>query len=106
MWPEDERTAVRRAESYLAGGDLQNAVLACDLLVARVLASGASLAGAMEAPRDPAVVAVLLGLPGPRYLAFRSIVRAARRKEEITPRAAMDAFLFALEARRARLDVE
>lgn len=106
MWPEDERHAVRRAEAYLAAGDHQNAVLTCDLLVARVLASGASLAGAMEAPRDPAVVAVLLGLPGPRYLSFRSIVRAARRKEEVTARAAMDAFLFALEARRARLDVE
>jgi signal recognition particle receptor subunit beta len=106
MWPEDERHAVRRAEAYLAAGDHQNAVLTCDLLVARVLASGASLAGAMEAPRDPAVVAVLLGLPGPRYLTFRSIVRAARRKEEVSARAAMEAFLFTLEARRARLDVE
>ncbi|HEX4514336.1 MAG TPA: GTPase domain-containing protein [Polyangiaceae bacterium] len=106
MWPEEERHAVRRAESHLAGGDWQNAVLSCDLLVARVLASGASLAGTLEAPRDPAVVALLLGLAGPRYLAFRSTVRAARRKEPITPEAAFSAFLFAIEARRARLDVE
>jgi hypothetical protein len=106
MWPEDERHAVRRAESYLAGGDWQNAVLSCDLLVARVLASGASLAGTLEAPRDPAVVALLLGLAGPRYLAFRSTVRAARRKEPVTPEAAFSSFLFAIEARRARLDVE
>jgi signal recognition particle receptor subunit beta len=106
MWPEDERHAVRRAESYLAANDFHNAVLACDLLVARVLASGASLAGALEAPRDPAVVAMLLGLPGPRYLAFRSTVRAARRKDPISARDAQSAFLFALEARRARLDVE
>jgi len=97
---------VRRAENYLAAGDWQNAVLSCDLLVARVLASGASLAGTLEAPRDPALVALLLGLPGPRYLAFRSTVRAARRKEPITPEAAFSAFLFAIEARRARLDVE
>lgn len=106
MWPEDERHAVRRAENYLAAGDWQNAVLSCNLLVARVLASGASLAGTLEAPRDPAVVALLLGLAGPRYLAFRSTVRSARRKEPITPQAAFSAFLFAIEARRARLDVE
>jgi len=106
MWPEDERHAVRRAENYLAAGDWQNAILSCDLLVARVLASGASLAGTLEAPRDPAVGALLLGLAGPRYLAFRSTVRAARRKEPVTAEAAFTAFLFALEARRARLDVE
>jgi signal recognition particle receptor subunit beta len=106
MWPEDERHAVRRAENYLAAGDWQNAVLSCDLLVARVLASGASLAGTLEAPRDPAVVALLLGLAGPRYLSFRSTVRAARRKEPVSAEGAFTAFLFALEARRARLDVE
>ncbi|HEY2368971.1 MAG TPA: Rab family GTPase [Polyangiaceae bacterium] len=106
MWPEDERHAVRRAENYLAAGDWQNAVLSCDLLVARVLASGASLAGTLEAPRDPAVVALLLGLAGPRYLSFRSTVRAARRKEPVTAEGAFTAFLFAIEARRARLDVE
>ncbi len=106
MWPEDERHAVRRVEAELAAGDWGGAVLACDLLVARVLASGASLAGTVEAPRDPAVVAMLLGLPGPRYLAFRTTVRAARRKEEVGARAAIDAYLFALEARRARMDVE
>ncbi len=106
MWPEDERGAVRRVEALLAAGDVQSAVLACDLLVARVLASGAALAGAVEAPRDPGVVAMLLGLPGPRYLAFRAVVRAARRKEEVTAQDAMEAYLFALEARRARIDVD
>jgi len=74
--------------------------------VARVLASGASLAGTVEAPRDPAVVAMLLGLAGPRYLSFRTTVRSARRREEVGARGAIDAYLFALEARRARMDVE
>jgi len=106
LWPEDERHAVRRAEASLAAGDWGGAVLACDLLVARVLASGASLAGTVEAPRDPAVVAMLLGLAGPRYLSFRTTVRSARRREEVGARGAIDAYLFALEARRARMDVE
>ena len=103
MWPEDERHAVRRAESDARRRGFHVAVLACDLLVARVLASGASLAGALEAPRDPAIVAMLLGLPGPRYLAFRSTVRAARNKEPVSARDAPSTrILFALEVRRAR----
>lgn len=106
LWPEDERNAVRHAEASLAAGDFVGAVLACDVLVARVLASGASLAGAQEAPRDPAVVVVLLGLEGPRYLAFRSAVRAARNRDALDSRTAMECFLFALEARRARSAIE
>jgi len=102
MWPADERNAVRRAESSLASGDFIGAVLACDVLVARVLASGAALAGTLEAPRDPGMVVLLLGLEGPRYLAFRTTVRAARNKEQVTARAGTECFLFALEARRAR----
>jgi signal recognition particle receptor subunit beta len=106
MWPTEERNTARRAEIALASGDFGGAVLACDLLVARVLASGAAIAGTAEAPRDPAVVAILLGLPGPRYLAFRTVVRAARRKEPVDARAAMAAYLFALEVRRARAAID
>jgi GTPase SAR1 family protein len=102
MWPEDERHAVRRAEGSLASGDFTGVVLACDVLVARVLASGAALAGTLEAPRDPGMVVLLLGLEGLRYLAFRTAVRAARNKEHVSARAARECFLFALEARRAR----
>jgi hypothetical protein len=102
MWPEDERNAVRRAEASLASGDFVGVALACDVLVARVLASGAALAGTLEAPRDPGMVVLLLGLEGLRYLAFRTTVRAARHKERVTAKAAVECFLFALEARRAR----
>jgi signal recognition particle receptor subunit beta len=102
MWPADERNAVRRAEASLASGDYTGVALACDVLVARVLASGAALAGTLEAPRDPGMVVLLLGLEGLRYLAFRTTVRAARNKETVTAKAATECFLFALEARRAR----
>ncbi len=102
LFPEGDRGVVRRAEAAIGAGDAAVAVLACDVLVTRVLASGASLAGSMEAPRDPALGASLLGLPGPRYLAFRAVVRAARRKEAVSLRQAMQCFVFALEARRAR----
>jgi signal recognition particle receptor subunit beta len=104
LWPERERETVRLAETGLAGGDLAGAVLACDQLVARCFASAAAMAGASDAPRDPALVALLLGLEGARYLAFRAVVRAARQSAEISTREALECFAFAIEARR-RVDV-
>jgi signal recognition particle receptor subunit beta len=102
IWPESERESVRQAESMLAARDAVNAVLACDVLVTRVLASAAGLVGTLDAPRDPAVVTLLLGLEGSRYLAFRAAVRAARHREPVSMKDAFEGFTFALEARRAR----
>jgi mutual gliding-motility protein MglA len=102
LWPESDRESVRQAEAMIAARDAVNAVLACDVLVTRVLASAAGLVGTLDAPRDPAVVALLLGLEGSRYLQFRTAVRAARHREPVTMRDAFEGFAFALEARRAR----
>lgn len=102
LWPPAERESVRHAESMLAAGDPVQAVLACDVLVTRALASTAGLVGTLDAPRDPAVVALLLGLDGARYLQFRTVVRAARHREAVSMRDAFEGFTFALEARRAR----
>lgn len=102
LWPPAERESVRHAESMLAAGDPVNAVLSCDVLVTRALASTAGLVGTLDAPRDPALVALLLGLDGARYLQFRTIVRAARHREAVAMRDAFECFTFALEARRAR----
>jgi hypothetical protein len=78
------------------------ATLACDLLMTRVLASAAGLVGSADAPRDPGVVSLLLGLEGRRYLSFRALVRAARIGEGVLLGDALDAYAFAIEARRAR----
>jgi signal recognition particle receptor subunit beta len=102
LWPETDRESVRQAEAMLAARDAVNAILACDVLVTRVLASAAGLVGTLDAPRDPAVVALLLGLDGPRYLHFRTLVRAARHREAVTMKDAFEGLTFALEARRAR----
>jgi signal recognition particle receptor subunit beta len=102
LWPESERDSVRQTETLLGARDAHGAVLACDLLLTRLLASAAGLAGAADAPRDPGLVSLLLGLDGKRYLAFRSAVRAARQKEEIAVRDALECFAFVLEARGAR----
>lgn len=102
LFPEAERDRVRQAESMLAAKDAVNAILACDVLVTRVLASAAGLVGTLDAPRDPALVSLLLGLDGPRYLNFRTLVRAARHREAVTMKDALECFLFSIDARRAR----
>lgn len=102
LFPEADRERVRQAEAMIAMRDAVNAVLACDVLVTRVLASAAAAVGTLDAPRDPALVATLLGLDGKRYLAFRALVRAARHREPVSVVDALDAFAFAVEARRAR----
>jgi signal recognition particle receptor subunit beta len=61
----------------------------------------AGLAGNAEAPRDPGLVVLLLGLEGRRYLAFRTSVRAARAHEAVSSSEALEAYAFALEVRRA-----
>jgi hypothetical protein len=102
LWPEAEREGVRQAEAMIAAKDAVNAILACDVLVTRVLASAAGLVGTLDAPRDPAVVSLMLGLDGARYMNFRVLVRAARHRENVTMRDAVESYSFALEARRAR----
>ena len=107
LWPEAERAAVRQVEKELARGAWSEAVQACDMVVARSLASAASLAGgAMESPRDPALVAQLLGLDGPDYLRFRRRVRLARSGATIEAADALAAYHFVLDVGRARHAVD
>jgi len=101
LWPEADRESARQAETALAAGDAAGALQLCDLLVTRLLASAAGLTGNAEAPRDPSLVVLLLGLDGRRYLAFRSAVRSARAHELVGPNDALEAYVFALEVRRA-----
>jgi len=107
LWPEAERAAVRQVEKELARGAWSEAVQACDTVVARSLASAANLAGgAIESPRDPALVAQLLGLDGPDYLRFRRCVRLARGGGPIESIDALAAYHFVLDVGRARRAVD
>jgi len=102
LWSDSEREAALDVERALAAEDGGKATMACDVLITRVLASAAGLGGHADAPRDPSLVPLLLGLDGRRYLAFRSLVRVARMGEAVRMKDALDAYVFALEARRAR----
>ena len=105
LWPESERDTVHDVEEAITRGRYWRAIELCEALVARVLTSSASLFGSDEAPRDPAIVPMFLGLDGRRYLAFRSIVRDAHGDGLITAREALTAYAFAVDARLAQSSI-
>jgi hypothetical protein len=92
---------VHRAEHFLAMRDASGAIVACEDLLSRVLATGSVLLGGQPHARDPALVVSLLGLSGVRYLAFRAVARGVRAKREPSLREALECYAFAVEARRA-----
>jgi signal recognition particle receptor subunit beta len=103
LWPSSERGTVRELESCVALGHFVKSVSLADQLVARSLASAAGLlGGGLDAPRDPATAALLLGIEGRRYLEFRALVRDARSGREVTEADALEAYAMAIEARTAR----
>ena len=98
-----ERPAVHELEAALAAGDPARAVAMAEQLAARALASAASVLGSTaDAPRDPAVVALLLGVDGRRYLEFRALARDARAGREISQLEALAAYTMAIDLRLAR----
>ena len=83
-------------------GDHALAMGLLDSLATRVLASSAALLGPSDAPRDAAVIPMLLGIDGPRYLAFRALVRDTHGGIEPDDRAVLAAFAFVIELRLSR----
>jgi len=102
LWPDVERNAVREVEMAISGRRYARAIELCDTLVARSLASAAGLLGSAEAPRDGATVPLLLGLDGRQYMAFRALVREARSGGSVDARCAVEALVFAAQARILR----
>jgi signal recognition particle receptor subunit beta len=105
LWPEGEHDVVREVESSIAAGRYWRAIELCEVLVSRIFANAADLLGSLDAPREAAMVPILLGLEGRRYLAFRGVVHEARGEGLITSADALSAFAFAIEARIARSSV-
>jgi mutual gliding-motility protein MglA len=106
LWPVPERPSVVELESALAAGDPARAVALAEQLAARALASAAGVLGSTaSAPRDPAVVALLLGVDGRRYLEFRALARDARAGREISQIEALAAYAMAIDLRLARSKV-
>jgi signal recognition particle receptor subunit beta len=107
LWPVQERVTVRELETSLAQSDFERAITLADQLVARALASAAGLLGGnLDAPRDPATVALLLGLEGRRYLEFRALVRDVRSGRGVNASGALGSYAMAIEVRLARARIQ
>ena len=107
MGPQQERATVRELEESVSQSDFERAVLLSDQLVARALASAATLlGGSLDAPRDPATTALLLGLEGRRYLEFRALVRDVRSGRGVDANEALGAYATAIEVRLARARIK
>ncbi len=105
LWPVGERPQVRELEAALSAGDPAFALRACEALVARSLAGAAAALGTNDAPRDPATVALVLGIDGRRYLEFRALARDARSGRAVSPTEALTAFALAIQVRIARASI-
>ena len=105
LWSEHERDLAREVEEAIASQRFADAVERCETLVSCVFASTAGLLGSTDAPREPALVPILLGLDGRRFLAFRAGVRDARSGGLVSARMALSAYAFAIEAKLARASI-
>lgn len=103
MFPSpDEREVVERLEAQLARGDAHAAVLSTEIALSRLLATVGAAVGGDGAPKEPALAAYLLGLDGRRFSAFRALVRATRRGDEVGLAHAFEGYLLLLEGARLR----
>jgi len=102
LWPVSERSLVFELESALRAGDPSLALRSCEALIARSLAGAAAALGTNDAPRDPVTMALMLGIDGRRYLAFRALSREARQGRAVSPTEALSAYALAIQIRIAR----
>jgi hypothetical protein len=102
LWPESDRALVNDTEAAIAGGRCAEAIELADGLVRRTLTSAAALFGSADPSRDAVNLPLLLGIDGRRYLAFRSMVRAARGGAKPSQHDALVAYAFAIEVRAAK----
>ncbi len=98
LWPENERDGVRRAEALIGARDATSAVIACDVLLTRILDAVAPLVD--DGARDAATRALLLGVDGARYVAFRIVAKAAKERRDVNVRDALECYTVVLDARR------
>ena len=105
LWPDADREAARAVEDAITGQRFAEAIELCGALVSRALAGAAGLAGSGDAPCDPGLAALLLGLDGRRYLAFKAAVSDARASASLEAYDALAAYAFAVDVRLARAAV-
>jgi signal recognition particle receptor subunit beta len=95
---EKNAEQVRELERSLVAGRLTDAVQRCDQLALRTLAEAAAAAG-LAAGAAPALVALLLGVEGERWMTFRRTVRRIRDGGPVSETDALGCFALLIELR-------
>lgn len=94
----EHREVVRDLERDLATGKLAEAIDRTEQLALRILAETATRSG-LEAGSNPSTIALLLGVEGDRWLAFRRLVKRARDKGPLAETEALGAYALAIDLR-------
>jgi mutual gliding-motility protein MglA len=98
LWPKRERDAVLAAEGAMAAGDGRRAIELLDGLASRTTLAAVSLVGASDAGAAATAFApLLLGVNGPRYAAFRAIVRQVRGGLSPDPKQVLAAYALVID---------
>jgi signal recognition particle receptor subunit beta len=106
LFPAEQAKEISQLEQDLVRGDFRSAALRADALFAENLAEAADELG-LEAPeRQPALVALCVGLSAERLRDFRASIRRARSGAEITEREALDTYAILIELNRLRARIE
>jgi hypothetical protein len=83
-------------------GDFRSAALRADALFSENLAEAADELGLETSERQPALIALCLGLSADRLRDFRASIRLARNGAELTERDALDTYAILIELNRLR----
>ncbi|MCU0681090.1 MAG: ADP-ribosylation factor-like protein [Polyangiaceae bacterium] len=98
LWPKRERDAVLAAEGAMAAGDGRRAIELLDGLASRTTLAAVSLVGASDTGAAATAFApLLLGVNGPRYAAFRAIVRQVRGGLSPDPKQVLAAYALVID---------
>ena len=102
LFPAEQAKEISQLEQDLVRGDFRSAALRADALFAENLAEAADELGLETSERQPALIALCLGLSAERLRDFRAEIRRARSGAEITERDALDAYAVLIELNRLR----
>jgi signal recognition particle receptor subunit beta len=102
LFPLEQAKEIAQLEQDLVRGDFRAATLRCDALFSENLAEAADELGLEASERQPALVALCLGLAAERLREFREAVRGARSGSEIAERDALGAYSVLIELTRLR----
>lgn len=105
LFPLEQCKEVLQLERDLVRGDFRAAILRCDTLFSENLVEGADDLGLGGGDRQPATIAICLGLSAERLRSFRGAVRRARSGAELSECDALDAYAVLIELNRLRARV-